>query len=409
MLGGTWASSLKSDVTDDQIFQVLCDRWDRMACLRQKNLSDREKIWNSICPSLSGFAQRVRSSSRPQPSLGTELRGRWSSLGFYLFLKNMLQNLHLNPWIQQEGGYCRTDISSGATAFLGQATSEHGSTWRDSGWVEWGAWCCLHGRSEAPLSAPRAGIPDAFKAEQTPVGRFSKPEASATADCKLLHLTHLETKPDAALNVAQHRRRQRLVVVGISFRTGKLVWSWSSVEVIENTQQDAMARTGPYGGTLNPHVIQEISLPNHRTVPISLCLWSESILAEANVQFRCCITICHPWGPQRLAAQRLPHSEPTHHRDSWPKNILAAFSRCNKPSWKPVLAFPAASILSLLLDDVFVSIPAVCRLCVFRPPAREICHSCHLSPANQNLLLEPGLAPGCVPSPSVSAGSSSDG
>lgn len=86
-----------------------------------------------------------------------------------------------------------------------------------------------------PLSAPRAGIPDAFKAEQTPVGRFSKPEASATADSKLLHLTHLETKPDAALNVAQHRRRQRLVVVGISFRTGKLVWFWSSVEVRENT------------------------------------------------------------------------------------------------------------------------------------------------------------------------------
>lgn len=40
----------------------------------------------------------------------------------------------------------------------------------------------------------------------------------------------------------------------------------------------------------------------------------------------------------------------THHcRVSWPKNILAAFSRYNKPSWKPALAFPAASILSLRL------------------------------------------------------------
>lgn len=263
MLGGTWASNLKSDITDDQIFPVLCDRWDRMACLRQKNIFDWEKIWNPMCPSLSSSAQRVRRSFRPQPSPGTELRGRWSSLGFCLFLKNMLQNLHLNTQIQQKGGYCRTDISSGTTAFLGQETGEHGGTWRDSGWIEWGARCCSHGRSEAPVICPPPGIPDVFKAEQTPVGHFSKPKASATADHKTLHLTRLETKPDAALKVAQHQLRRRLVV-GTSFRTGKLVWSWSSAEARENTQQDAVARTGSCSGTLNLHVVQEITLPNHR-------------------------------------------------------------------------------------------------------------------------------------------------
>ena len=65
-----------------------------------------------------------------------------------------------------------------------------------------------------------------------------------------------------------------------------------------------------------------------------------------------------PQGQQCLDAQRLPHLQATHHRHSWPFNLFAAFSRCNKPSQKPALDFLTASIFSLCSDDVFIVIPA---------------------------------------------------
>lgn len=110
-----------------------------------------------------------------------------------------------------------------------------------------------------------------------------------------------------------------------------------------------------------------------------------------------------------LDAQRLSSPEATRHRDSWPLNLFAAFSRCTKSS-QDLHWLSSLQVYSVFAQTHFHGKSCkhvICRLHAWRPPVRWISHSCHFNPASQNLLLKPGCPQSCVPSPSISAGDSS--
>lgn len=113
VLGGTLdcklVSHLKSDVIGGQILQVSCGKWGRMAQQRDTNPFNRGKNYALPAHYSQALPRMPKKAAALKPFLESVLSSSGHNwIGCCLFvcfpLKNKLQNLHLNPWIQQKGG-----------------------------------------------------------------------------------------------------------------------------------------------------------------------------------------------------------------------------------------------------------------------------------------------------------------